>query len=1245
MAMRGPRLQVGSGPWVAEERSCALNIAQSEVEEFSYSVRNEYDWLNEHMAGIFNENEINIAETFKTPGKLRGKTPYTARKTNPLEARVPLSNVFASTPNGATNRFTQQLSLAQSPKRPASPVRESPSPVKSVSRAHLVLSPKPVRMGPESQDSGYYGSQELADQAASLRESLPSNQMADVIHETTTVASPEASPAPTAQHSSPKKASQAGDEHPASEEVIAQEPEVHGETDEDGDDIAMSSPIVAVEASQKANLEPARDGVVASLEDDMEGVDPTDGARSVSDGSSPIRPMVRKSSLNFAPLPAREPLAAGKTTGHRASRVSHLDDNRMSYYNRSAGEKSLGSQAWREMQDEEHHDDMDIDKQGAQPVEEKANPVLNHNRTYTQRLQDQISKLGKTTGGSRPSKSIPNLAPQVTTQSSEPPRSPSPKHISPTKSTPGAFPEDDDDWIDPPSPAPAPAPVTETLTRPELLKSHTADVMEGIHVQGASRDLQQDSPAKAAATPGHAKSASVPNVSQQLHEQTIPLMKAPSISKSMRVPSPSPSQSPSRSFRGSPLKQVKDKLSSILKNSSRILASSAAASAEGKSALLSPTRSRLVLHLTPSQTSLRKPSDETLKSADPQLGQKEAATAGPAPRRTRASTEKEKEEKRREKETKVMEDQIDKLEKARAKEREKARVFSKEQEKIANMERQVSGQKGEKAAETARPTRTSPRKAKEHQEEPASVIDQDVEMADTQTPAPRPASQASRAREAKRPIKPTAPTKVKQAPTVIRVNTGSQNSQFHPSTAGNPANGNESMLSSVSQTQQASLSKASKASVQSKPSTQNMRAPASASKPKAAELAAKRKEQEERDAQRKREAKAEAERKRVAAQEEQRKQEQRRQEARQEAERQRQKDREQAMVQAESRQNAQRQAMIEKAKQTRAPPPAVRSQPTGPPDFSSLSQERKADGPARPPSRMNSGIYRNYEESGRPVNAVLSNASKAGLKRPMGHDEAQPPRPQSRAGPSYQAKDAKRRRTSQDHDELGSDDQPNMKGPPVRPSAGFKKEPAKKSVFQSGYTSTQGSVTRDLFKATVTAQHNSAQKAAHPLDMAQISKGAIPFAPNPNPAGSHKTPARPAGGKSVPKSAQRSSPRFQNGETIELPEIQTDDESDSDNDAGGMVAAWADSPDLRRALMRQETMDPSQIFGPPAPLNMEEVFHKSKDKFHKFRARTSSANWSGVDRLTEEDIRKDLAARDKLRREGGWSYEMSKDMI
>lgn len=204
-------------------------------------------------------------------------------------------------------------------------------------------------------------------------------------------------------------------------------------------------------------------------------------------------------------------------------------------------------------------------------------------------------------------------------------------------------------------------------------------------------------------------------------------------------------------------------------------------------------------------------------------------------------------------------------------------------------------------------------------------------------------------------------------------------------------------------------------------------------------------------------------------------------------------------------------------------------------------------------------------------------------------------------------------------------------------------------MFQNGYVNAPPSVSRDLFKATLTAQHTAQPKATHPLDMAQISKGNIPFAPGSSQQGtSTKTPLRPAGfnsSKSVSKSVPKSSPRFQNGESIELPEIQTDDEDEDEDDGhGGMVAPWADSPDLRRALVLQETMDPSQIFGPPMPLNLEEVFSKNKDRWHKFRARTSSANWSGADRLTEEDIRKDMAARDKLRRDGGWSYEMGKDL-
>jgi hypothetical protein len=56
-------LQVGSGPWIAEERSSAVEIAQSEVEEFTFSVRNDFDWLNEHMAEVFGENQMCAGST------------------------------------------------------------------------------------------------------------------------------------------------------------------------------------------------------------------------------------------------------------------------------------------------------------------------------------------------------------------------------------------------------------------------------------------------------------------------------------------------------------------------------------------------------------------------------------------------------------------------------------------------------------------------------------------------------------------------------------------------------------------------------------------------------------------------------------------------------------------------------------------------------------------------------------------------------------------------------------------------------------------------------------------------------------------------------------------------------------------------------------------------------------------------------------------------------------------------------
>jgi hypothetical protein len=177
-------------------------------------------------------------------------------------------------------------------------------------------------------------------------------------------------------------------------------------------------------------------------------------------------------------------------------------------------------------------------------------------------------------------------------------------------------------------------------------------------------------------------------------------------------------------------------------------------------------------------------------------------------------------------------------------------------------------------------------------------------------------------------------------------------------------------------------------------------------------------------------------------------------------------------------------------------------------------------------------------------------------------------------------------------------------------------------------------------------------KPAHPMDMTQTSKAAITFAPNPAQAAgpAYKTPARPVGptvaaGKSTGKPSAKSSPRYRNGDSIDLPEIHTDSEDEDEGEGEGgassfPVPGWANSPALRSGLIRQEGIDPATVFGLPGEIKLEEVF-RNKDRHARFRMRTSSANWSGSDRLTEEEVRRDLEARERLRREGGWSYGLS----
>lgn len=1226
----------------------------------------------------------------------------------------PLSDVFG-TPKSFVNRITKQ---ANRPKPPvaASTIRVSPSAQRLKPSRLRACSPQiaaPVR---DVQDSGYYGSQDVphAHSQASIWEDK--ENVADNQNDTVSTSVKEVS-----QRQNSRRAAAAGISEDTQKETGEVSPLATRDqprmTDEETD---KAIPKALVEDKDKASPigPPHTERFSETGIDDAQNegrrsgqTKRSDHDRSPSDGSSPIRPVVRKSSLNFASLPAREPLTAKKSMGPRASRTSHLDNSRKSYFGRATGGKSLGNHA---LHNSEEEDTAAEEHRGGHPTPRRENMALSHTKTYTQRLQDQINMLGKSqANATRPSKSTqynPIAQQNVLAPRTAPPSltSPSPTAKEQTKTTPGAFPQDEDDeddkddWIEPPT-------APEEVNEPQLAlpKSHSADVMEGIFdkttVGETDFSEHREANCHSATNPalksqssfrghiGHGKAASVstlPVFSSAVDNEVIgsPLTKAttladpvPESRQALAYPE-TPSKSLSRGFRDSPLKQVKNKLSSILKSSKGLLVSSAAISAEGKSSILSPSTSRVAIHACPSGSNVQNlaaNSKRSQTSAPEELSQQHSTEST-----YETSVEHEKMEKRREHEAKHIAEQMHKLDKAREQERDKARIFSKEQAQLVKMEEKVAEkQSDEKSSikEFPKPTRTSPRKVKQPDDGAVRLMGYDIDMTDApstvppasgaRTPGP---SQSSRAKENKRPLKPTKETQVrpKQAPTVIRVNTGSQHSQYHnPSSLA--ANAHEAAPSSVPTPQsQISNTKASKASLHAKPSTQSLKSSTSSNRPKPLDYAAKKREQEDKEAQRRRDAKSEIERKKAAAQEEQRKQEPQR---KQEAERLKQKERDQT-AQIEAMKSAQRQAAIEKAKQTRAPPPAVRSHPNGPPD-TALNEDKPASSAlgqkieiqqGQSASRMTTGIYRAQDESSRPVNTVLSNGSKASAKRtlaPEPPEDEQGKRPPSRGGPTYQVKDSKRQRTSEN---VQQQSEASIKGPPVRPSAGFKKasiadlaaclaqtltskqDLSKKSIFQNGYTNVPQGLNRDLVKGPLTGQQANQVKAAHPLDMAQISKGAIPFAPNANVASTaYKTPARPAAynaGKSTAKSA-KSSPRFQNGESIELPEIETDEEDEEDEAHGLNVASWADSPDLRRALVQQETMDPSQIFGPPAALNMEEVFSKNKERWHKFRARTSSANWSGADRLTEEDIRKDIAARDRLRREGAWSYEMSREMI
>lgn len=523
---------------------------------------------------------------------------------------------------------------------------------------------------------------------------------------------------------------------------------------------------------------------------------PIDDSRSPSEGSSPAKPLVRKSSLTFAALPAREPLTTKKSIGSRVSRTSHLDQsktaiNRGSFLGRFTGGKSLGGvrqpEPAQEAGSNEEVDKDEVDRPELPREESDGDMKMAklHSKSSTQRLHDRISMLGK--------------------------------------SQPARPEDDDDDWIEPPQMQ------SNDLSRPKLSKSTSVDVMEDIRGKhnisdqdfGFDRhDKEQNrepSPLRQSVMVGsphrirQSRSASNSTFASparacprsetkyiQAHESNLERKRSPNQSTT-------PIGTPTKRHVDGPLSASKSKLQSIMKTARGLFTSSAGVSAQAKMETLSPhtKRTQGQMHGSPSGSTTAsklkssglngelypnlRPGGQIQSLVDQQPPKPVNITE---PRKTRSSTEKE--EKRREREIRERHSTEAELESIRKAQSQDA--VAHKQAKTYNASADVQVVEPEtiahlNSAKLSKPTRQSPRRLQNPQEtrQPMEALESRANgVADESRPAqvmgpPPPQnqsqpSQLQKPKDLRRPVKPAkeAAPKPKPQPVAIRVGTLSQ---------------------------------------------------------------------------------------------------------------------------------------------------------------------------------------------------------------------------------------------------------------------------------------------------------------------------------------------------------------------------------------------------------------------------------------------------------------------------------------
>ncbi|KAL2817584.1 hypothetical protein BJX63DRAFT_385482 [Aspergillus granulosus] len=1225
---------VGSAAWISTEKENSMQLVDQEMEEIEFPVRYEMEWLNEHMAEVFSNNQFNFADAFKTPGKLRGKTPRTLRKRDATESRVPLGEIFSSVQkNRADVRYTPSPAVHQSSAKATTIL---PAPIPSAQAKTSTANPPQPRYPDLTQnlnsfsqyntDSGYHGMQDedededdemILTQAAT--ETQLSTQPMDLepisLNEVVRRSSVDRRTTDASFHSAREEVRNRGETvepmnidspkesrenytprpepvtqpQPSPEPVIedkpapkqqaatVQKPEPEPKHNDEPSKEAKSSPVEAT------NIQPSSPQHTEPEKDEM-GLDNLDDIGSPSDVYSPERPPIRKSSLSFASLPAREPLTSKSIGGSRLSRTSHIEPIRVSTATGSNYGRQTGHRMTQAVDEQTEKMDVDDVKEATEESDVDAKATKLHNKSSTQRLHEKISMLGKM-HPSRPTKSIPAApGPSSSAQVSYPElpaTKPTAKQDSNEKlpaTTPAHTAANaEDDWIRPlssPFQAQPKSPLSTfkykysgpaTSDSPEQPASPTKPnasepVTKPQQTQG-SDPIRQRSATPLFSSPqryGHQKSASV-NIDNKM--------------------TTTPTGTPTR--QDGPLSASKSRLQSIVRTAKGLFTSSGGVSAAARMEASSPDEPKTRLQRAQTDISRGSPRPLSVFSPPRQEG-----------RRTRSSTERE--EKRKQQELEERQRKEESAESAR--QQEKLRTMQKAARERSRTESAVQTPAISSALSSS-PVRAPQAKPSR---EPESATDAAVKPT-TQSSVPQPSRQNDR-----RPTKPTRELQQKPKPQPVSIRVGSALSRHVP-LASSAESSIPAPVPPPSATKAPTLKKkASNSSLHTASSNSSFKSSVSSQTQRKAQLASERKkEQEEREARRKEEQKRELERKRAVQQQE----EARRQEARSRAEMER-----RERLAEDPKKAAQMQA-IEKRRLENAR--RLERQGSQQPELAAPQPQRET-GAARPPSRLGSVL-------GRPINQPAPNPAKPpkrGLEEEANHRPAT-----AKPGAMQPSGETKRRKTDDEQNRASM--RPTM-APPIRQS-NIRKEPAKKpSMYGAGQHSAVPQSGLSMFKT------GQPQRPAHPMDMAKYASGKIPFAEPSSAAGPsqpHRTP-----GASASK-APKPSPNYPNGENIQLPEIATDSE-DEDSDADlAPVPNWAQSKELELLLRKQEGLEADAIFGPIAPFSLEETF-KSDKRIKKFRERTSSANWAGPDGLTQEEIRKDIAERQRLRMNGGWSFDL-----